>query len=260
MRQADRWTPSKYRLSRGRLVASRDSAELGIGSRLIASVVAARYADALPRYARGRLVDLGCGKVPLYGAYRDLVDAVTCVDWPASPHPSPHVDVHADLDQALPFENASFDTVILADVLEHVPSPQSLCNEIGRLLAPGGHLLANVPFLYGVHEAPHDYGRYTEFALRRFAAEAGLETIELVTLGGSAHVLADLLAKHLARLPLVGQPSAAGIQALVAGLDRTPWGRRAAAHSATRFPLGYFMVAAKNPRRRHHEPVERCER
>ena len=245
MRNADQWTETKYVRHRGRWRASRDTAEVGAGSRLISDRIVALYADALPRHARGRLVYLGCGKVPLYALYRPLVASVTCVDWPQSVHASPHLDVEADLGQPLPLPDAGFDTVILSDVLEHVPDPRLLWAEIARLLAPGGRLLMNLPFLYGVHEAPHDYARYTQFALRRFAQDAGLAVLELQAVGGSLHVMADLLAKHLAHVPLLGGALAAGVQGLVALLDRTSPGRRLAQRSGERFPLGWFLVAAK---------------
>lgn len=243
MRNPDRWTPSKYVQRRGRLAASHDAAEVGVGSRLIAGMVAACYDAHLSRYAKGRLIDLGCGKVPLYGAYRGLVSEVVCVDWPDSPHGGLHVDLEADLGQVLPFDAASFDTVVLSDVLEHVPEPALLWQEMARLLAPGGHAFVNVPFMYGVHEAPHDYYRYTEFALRRFAEKAGLELPVLLNVGGSQHVLADLLAKHLAQLPLVGAPLAALTQGAVTLTDRSAWGRRLTERTGSRFTLGYFMVA-----------------
>jgi len=245
MRNPDRWRPSKY-LQRGRrLVASHDASEVGIGSRLTAGAVAACYADALPRYARGRLGDLGCGKVPLYGAYRGLVSETVCVDWANSPHASLHLDAEVDLGARLPFEDARFDTIILSDVLEHLPEPLLLWREMARLLAPGGHALINVPFLYGLHELPHDYYRYTEFALRRHAQLAGLELSELKTVGGSLHVLADIVAKQLAYLPLLGRPLAIGLQALVSALDRTRPGRVWAARSGERWPLGYFLVVRR---------------
>ncbi len=247
MRHADRWIESKYVQRRGRLVASRSTAEVGVGSRLITDRIAALYDQHLPRYARGRLIDLGCGKAPLYGRYRRLVDEVTCVDWPQSVHALPdrdsHLDLEADLSQPLPYADASFDTIILSDVLEHVPTPEALWLEMARLLAPGGCLLLNTPFLYGIHEAPHDYGRYTEYALRRFARQAGLDVPLLLTIGGSLHVLADLLAKHLAHLPAIGNALASATQGLVALLDRSRWGQRVAVRTGLRFPLGYFLVA-----------------
>ena len=245
MRHPERWTPSKYVQRRGHWVASHDGHEVGVGSRLIANAVAARYEHFLPSYARGRLIDLGCGQVPLYGAYRAFVSEVTCVDWAQTPHPSVHLDHELDLNAPLPFTDSAFDTIVLSDVLEHVPTPQQLWSEMARLLAPGGHALVNVPFLYGIHEAPHDYGRYTEFALRRFAEAVGLQVAVLVSVGGSAHVLADLLAKHLAHIPLLGRALAVGVQAVVGMMDRTAWGRRLADRTGARFPLGYFMVAGR---------------
>lgn len=245
MRHAADWTPSKYALRQGRWRATRDRHELGVASRLNADCVVALYQQYLPGTARGALLDLGCGQVPLYGLYRGHVDSVTCVDWAASPHRTVHLDLQADLSQPLPLPDAGFDTLILSDVLEHVPEPQLLWHEMARLLRPGGRLLMNVPFLYGLHELPHDYGRYTSVALRRMALQAGFAVDELLTVGGSLHVLADIGAKHLARLPVLGAAMAIALQAVVRALDLTAPGRRFAALSAERFPSGYFMVARR---------------
>ena len=245
MRNADRWTETKYVRRRGRLRASRDPAQVGVGSRLISDLVAAAYDRHLPRYARGRLIDLGCGTAPLYGAYRGLVDSVVCVDWANSPHAALYLDREVDLNGPLPFDAAAFDTLILSDVLEHVAEPANLWREMARVIAPGGHALINVPFLYGIHEAPHDYARYSEHALRRHAQQVGLTVRLLEPIGGSLHVLADLLAKHLAHVPLIGRLLASAVQAPVAWLDRVGLGRRIVARTATHFPLGYFMVAER---------------
>jgi hypothetical protein len=101
-----------------------------------------------------------------------------------------------------------------------------------------------------VHEAPHDYARYTEFALRRFAEGAGFDVLVLKPVGGSLHVLTDLLAKHLAHVPLVGELLAAGVQTLVSLLDHTSLGTRIAERTGSRFPLGYFMVAVRQAQAR----------
>ncbi len=247
MKNADRWQPSKYVMRGGRLRATRDVAVLGVGSRLVADLVASRYAEHVPRWARGRLADLGCGLVPLYATYQPHVDAVTCMDWPQSLHASPHVDLPMDLNKPIDWPDASLETIVLSDVLEHLPDPRGVWREMARLLSPGGHALINVPFLYGVHEAPHDYARYTQFALRRFAEDVGLQVVCLESLGGSLHVLADLLAKHVAALPWVGHGLAALIQSAVGGLDATPLGRAMVQRTGDRFPLGYFMVVRQPP-------------
>jgi hypothetical protein len=46
--------------------------------------------------------------------------------------------------------------------------------------------------------------RYTEFALRRYIELAGLQLLSLEPLGGPPEVMAELFAKHVARVPLVG--------------------------------------------------------
>jgi SAM-dependent methyltransferase len=49
------------------------------------------------------------------------------------------------LGEALPFQNESFDLVIALWVLEHLARPEVVLSEIGRVLAPGGHLIFLTP-------------------------------------------------------------------------------------------------------------------
>ena len=92
MRNKEKWSPSKYIHKKGKLVASRDRKEVGIGSRLIADLVAELYDRNLKQHAKGKLLDLGCGNVPLYGAYRELVTDNICVDWGNTLHKSEYLD------------------------------------------------------------------------------------------------------------------------------------------------------------------------
>jgi SAM-dependent methyltransferase len=247
MKNPDQWQPGKFVIRNGHLRASRDGREVSAGSRLAADLVANAYERHVGAHARGRLVDLGCGKVPLYAAYRDLVTETVCVDWANSLHGGLHVDVACDLSQTLPFPDGRFDTVILSDVLEHVAEPQALWGEIARILDRNGKLLLNVPFMYGLHEQPHDYYRYTEFALRRFAASVGLQVLVLDRLGGAPEVLADIAAKTLLRLPAIGARMAVAIQRCAALFACTSIGRKLSAATAEQLPLGYFLVARKRP-------------
>jgi 2-polyprenyl-3-methyl-5-hydroxy-6-metoxy-1,4-benzoquinol methylase len=245
MRHEESWQPSKYVQRRGTLRASRIVNEVGVASRLVADLVAERYSRYLPQYARGRLVDLGCGKVPLYGAYKPLVNSVTCVDWENSVHVNPHLDVRTSLAERLPFDARAFDTIILSDVLEHVAEPSVLWDEMARILAPGGHLILNVPFLYCIHESPHDYYRYTSFALRRFAEMRGLTVSVLETVGGGLDVVADTIGKQLQVIPIVGSVLARCVQGTASWFGRTGIGRKIALTSGRVMPLGYFMVVER---------------
>ncbi len=76
--------------------------------------------------------------------------------------------------QALGLASDTFDVVLCTEVLEHLPEPQAAIDEMFRVLKPGGTLLLTTRFLFPIHDAPHDYFRFTKFGLlylvRRFDA------------------------------------------------------------------------------------------
>ncbi len=188
MKNPQVWTASKFELRGGSLRASRNLAEVGAGSRLIAELIAGFYSAAIPRYVNGALLDLGCGKAPMYGLYSRYSDSVTCVDWANSRHLNPHLDLIQDLNEPLRLGSETFHTVLLSDVLEHIPKPSELLTEISRVLVSGGILIMNVPFMYGIHEQPHDYYRYTRYALTHLLTAAGFDVVELTSIGGSSNL------------------------------------------------------------------------
>jgi SAM-dependent methyltransferase len=242
MKNEAAWQPSKFRYAGGRITAG-PAAEGG--SWLVTQLVAGAYERHLPEHARGRLLDLGCGTVPLYAAYRPLVSEITCVDWGGSVHHGQHLDVAHDLNQPLPLADARFDTIILSDVLEHIRKPEALLGEVRRVLAPGGKLLLNVPFFYWLHEQPHDYFRYSEHALRSFVDSIGLKLLLLEGLGGAPEVLADVVGKHLSQLPLLGGAASRLLQQSTWAVAKLPVLSRALAPSRQRFPMAYFLVAER---------------
>ncbi|MBS0419366.1 MAG: class I SAM-dependent methyltransferase [Proteobacteria bacterium] len=245
MKDAANWQPSKFVRRRGKLTGTRDTREVPIGSRLITDLTARWYEAQIAQHVRGRLLDLGCGKVPLFEAYRPFATETVCVDWGQSLHSNGHLDLECDLTQPLPFADGEFDTIILSDVLEHIAEPQPLWREMARVLSTGGRILLNVPFFYWLHEQPHDYYRYTEYALQRFAAQADLRITHLSAIGGAPEVLADILAKNLVHLPLLGRPLAALTQTMTQFLVRAGPGRRISARTSRQFPLAYALVAEK---------------
>jgi SAM-dependent methyltransferase len=242
MKNERHWHPTKYQNANGEASVG----SVGPGSRLAADLVARAYGTHVPRFATGTLADLGCGEVPLYDIYRTHVDRIVCVDWPSSKHTLSHVDVECDLSQPLPFLPGSFQTVVLSDVLEHVPEPAALWSELGRIVAPGGYVLVNVPFLYWLHEEPHDYYRYTSYALRRLAEGSGFRVEHLEALGGSIEVGVDFISKHLSVVPVIGRWLARIVQAVGISWSRSAPGASLIRLTGKRFPLSYFMVVCKD--------------
>jgi SAM-dependent methyltransferase len=245
MRNKDKWVPSKYVYKKHKLIASRNPSEVAITDRLLADSVASLYDANIPQFARGRLVDLGCGKVPLFEAYRNYITDNVCVDWEHTLHKNEYLDYVCDLTQELPFSDGEFDTVILSDVLEHVPQPEKVWQEMSRILSPGGVALINVPFYFRLHEVPYDYYRYTEYALRRFADLTSFRILLLRPVGGTPEILADLLARHVQFVPLLGKSLVIAVQSVTGVFVKSALGRRISEKTGRIFPLGYFLVAEK---------------
>jgi SAM-dependent methyltransferase len=84
-------------------------------------------------------------------------------------------DVIGNAEGPLGFRDASFDTVLVLDVLEHLRRPFRAVEEIIRVLKPGGTLYLTVPFCYPRHGV--EYYRFTELALRDMLSGFDLDIV-----------------------------------------------------------------------------------
>ena len=67
-----------------------------------------------------------------------------------------------------------------------------------RVLKPGGHAWLSIPFVYPIHNEPYDFQRYTEYGLRREAADAGFEWAGLERSHHAIHASAYVLCLSIA--------------------------------------------------------------
>jgi 2-polyprenyl-3-methyl-5-hydroxy-6-metoxy-1,4-benzoquinol methylase len=122
---------------------------------------------------RGRVLDFGGGNGILTPTLSNLYREVVCVD--RQPEMAEevvrsrrltNVTLHRDDLRTLGLPAASFDTIVAADVLEHLTDYRPVVRELARLLAPGGELLVSAPsenLLYAVarlvfgYEKPADH-------------------------------------------------------------------------------------------------------
>jgi SAM-dependent methyltransferase len=138
---------------------------------------------AAQAYARGTLLDVGCGTKPYAELFTPYVESYIGLDLPPERdivrHPQQAAlrwqapDVHGSA-LTLPFAGNVFDTLISFQVLEHVTQPWQALQEMGRVLKPGGYLLLSTPQMWHLHETPHDFYRFTPFGLRYLCQQAGL--------------------------------------------------------------------------------------
>ena len=116
--------------------------------------------------------------------------------------------VQANVEEALPFEDESFDVVVAGELFEHLQFPDALVAEIRRVLRTGGVLAGSVPNAYRVQsrlrflrgKPPEDDPTH----LRMFSATAirellaGFAQVELHFVGGRyARLNARLFARDL---------------------------------------------------------------
>ncbi|WP_414584601.1 methyltransferase domain-containing protein [Scytonema sp. PCC 10023] len=242
MQNKNLWTETKFIKTAQGYKASNDAKNVIISSQIIVNIQGKIYEKIIGQHARGLLLDLGCGNVPLYGIYKDQVVDNICVDWGNTLHKNPYLDYEFDLNSTIPFESEKFDTILLTDVLEHIAKPELLMNEMTRLLKPNGKIILTVPFFYWLHEQPHDYFRYTEFALRMFCKTNDLAVIELEPYGGALEVVLDIIAKQLIQFSTLACKIHSNFSS---ALINSPIGQRILSKTSNNFPLGYYLIAQK---------------
>lgn len=132
---------------------------------------------------RGIVYDIGCGDAHYKDFLLNFADEYIGVDWSNSNYGS-KADVHADLNKALPISDKVADTIFCISVLEHLYAPQTVLNESFRILRFGGKVFLQVPWQWWIHEAPHDYYRYTPFALKHMFEKAGFKNIAIEPTSG----------------------------------------------------------------------------
>jgi SAM-dependent methyltransferase len=199
---------------------------------------------AVARHAHvchGDLLDIGCGERPYEWMLAPYITRYVGMEHPATMHRQNRVDVWGDA-QALPFADESFDTIVGFHMLEHTEDPRRVLAETARVLRSGGTLLLTTPFVWGIHEAPRDFFRFTSFGLDHLVKSAGFTPGAIEPFCGTWATLGLRLSYLLARSAPRGlgtalAPLVALLQLIALALDR--WS------SDDADPAGYVVVARR---------------
>jgi hypothetical protein len=84
------------------------------------------------------------------------------------------IDSKRNPDQIIDLCNNRFSKIIrykpnlvcIFEVLEHTTNPLKAVNNIYKIINKGDFVLASVPFIFHIHDEPHDYFRFTKFGLK----------------------------------------------------------------------------------------------
>jgi SAM-dependent methyltransferase len=171
-----------------------------------------RLFDSLRSYCRGSVLDVGG-----WDFFRTaLAQGVSFTSWTVLETAEQKVTDFGD-DRirieigdgcSMHFKDASFDTVLNVQVLEHVFEPNAMMREMCRVLKPGGHLIILVPQTATLHLIPHHYYNFTRFWIKEDLIRNGMEQLELRPLGGIWSSMASHLVYFVFQSLRVGSMSA----------------------------------------------------
>lgn len=75
-----------------------------------------------------------------------------------------HVDLYyRDLSK---IERESYEIIVCTGLLEHIPDPQRLIDDMHRILKRGGKLIISGSAVFSFHECPDDFFHFTPFSFR----------------------------------------------------------------------------------------------
>jgi len=174
----------------------------------IDGIMQRQIAAFLPSQHLGRVLDYGAGNSP----YRQYISCDRYVTADVSQNLAGNIEHLLAPGERLAVEAASFDAVLLLDVLEHVPDPDFVLGEIKRVLTACGRLFISVPFLYREHETPYDFSRYTMFGMRELITR---QQGKIVRLSKAGNVLYTLLSLFLERGIANGELNRLGVHGRV---------------------------------------------
>jgi SAM-dependent methyltransferase len=88
------------------------------------------------------------------------------------------VDLILDVRDMPSVPDGRYNCLFICGVLEHVDNLDKAMKEIYRILAPGGTVIAGVPFRQPIHSAPQDFWRFTQYALEYLFKDYEIQEIK----------------------------------------------------------------------------------
>ena len=141
--------------------------------------------DTAQKYARGVLIDIGCGRQPYKKELLPFIEKYIGVDHPNVSRfykNKEKPDILADATK-IPLKSGSCDTALMISVLEHLPHPTKALKEACRLLNQNGYLILVTVQNYVLHDVPYDFFRYTKFGLKRMLEDSGFNVVTIKPFG-----------------------------------------------------------------------------
>ncbi len=185
----------------------------------------------IQEFLNGKILDLGSGSSDRYSKIIPKTKDSEYVLFDVKV--GEEIDFEKD---RLNYDDNTFDTVLLLNVLEHIYNYNHFLSEIKRIKKDSGVLIGFVPFLMKYHADPHDFFRYTHESLGKILKEVGYNDVVIENIYYGPYVSSFQMI--YSTIPKILRPV---FFVIVYGIDFVF--RKFRKNSATHYVLGYYFKA-----------------
>ncbi|HLD10923.1 MAG TPA: class I SAM-dependent methyltransferase [Candidatus Nanoarchaeia archaeon] len=184
------------------------------------------------KYAKGTLLDIGAGLAPYKPFFKNVKKYVKMDNF-EYPGAKPDIIGNA-LD--IPLKNNSVDSVFSSQVLEHVPNPKKMVDEVYRVLKRDGVCILTTHMAQVLHGEPHDYFRFTEYGLKELFKN--FKYVEIKPNGGALLAIFQFFIFAIdEKFPIISKPLVIFLNLMIKQLDKIFFDKR--------FTINYLVYAIK---------------
>ena len=184
------------------------------------------------KYARGNLLDIGSGWAPYEPFFKNVKKYVKMDKFD---YLKLKPDIIGDA-LNIPVKNETFESVFSSQVLEHVPDPKKMVDEIHRVLKKNGICILTTHMAQVLHGEPHDYFRFTEYGLKELFKN--FKHVEIKPNGGALLAITQFFLFGIEeKLPVISKPLIIFLNFIIKPLDKLFFDKR--------FTINYLVYAIK---------------
>jgi len=129
-------------------------------------------------YKNSKVLDFGCGDTR-YKKFIEVNNEYIGVDLKKTGFENSRkfADFYWD-NKTLPFEDEKFDVIVCTEVLDDVEDIELVTHELRRVLKKDGKIFITMPFIFGEHDIPYDFRRFTSFGIKKFFEKQNFNIVE----------------------------------------------------------------------------------
>jgi len=136
--------------------------------------------------AGSTIADVGCGEQPMRPLIKEKGGQYIGID--VSQNSQNNVDIVCSA-TSIELADNSVDNILCTEVIEHIPDIDKVFSELTRILRSDGYIILTCPFLYFLHEEPHDFNRPTPHLIQHMADKYSLRVVKLEKTGNEIEVI-----------------------------------------------------------------------